>query len=53
MNGPVRPRDLTELASAIERVDDPDAVGAETVGAVAALFGQDCIVWSSNLQFVH
>ena len=44
MHRPVLARHLAVLARTVERVDDPDPVGAEPVAVVDGLLGQDGVV---------
>ena len=53
MHRPVGSGNLAELASAIERVNNPCAISAEAFGAVLAFFGQDRIAWACRLQLLH
>ena len=44
VHGPVLASGFAVLAGAVERVDDPHAVGDEALGTVTALLGQDGVV---------
>jgi len=50
---PVISARLAELASAVERVDDPYAVGGQPYLAVDALLGKDGVIRSFSRQFAH
>ena len=44
VHGPVTASGLAELVRAVQRVDDPHAIGGESSGAVASFFRQDRVV---------
>ena len=50
---PVGAGDLAKLSGAVEWVNDPDAVSAQSDCGVLALFRQDGIVGAGCLQLVH
>ncbi len=43
VDGPVGAAGLAELPGAVERVDDPDAIGTESRPVLDALLGQDLV----------
>jgi hypothetical protein len=47
------PGRLAELAGAVDRVDDPNALGGESGRVVSALFRQDGIVWPASDKQLH
>ena len=53
MHGPVRPRVLAELSSAVEWVDDPGASGTQPLRKIDAFFGQHCVVGEAGGELGH
>jgi hypothetical protein len=53
VDGPVTSAWLAELAGAVERIDDPHAVGGQSCLVVDALFGEDRVIGPGLRQFGH
>ena len=53
MHRPVLTPGFGELASPVERIDDPDPLRAQPRGVIEALLGQHCIVGPRFGQPIH